>query len=218
MFQLIAQHRDFAVINKAAGTAVQRESDQMPSLLQAVAAALGVPRVWLVHRLDKGTSGVLLLALNSPAASELAQGFAGKTVHKTYWALSDRKPSKKQGWVKGGMNRTRGGAWKLDRGTEYFAVTRFASRAFGPADPRRLFVLWPHSGRTHQLRVAMKSLGSPILGDTLYGGGSAPRLFLHARELVFGYQGETYRFCADLDADWPDEDLLYQLAEAAVAV
>lgn len=168
------------------------------------AARLNVPRLWLTHRLDKPTSGVLLLALNAQAASELAQQFAAKTMRKTYLALSDRRPAKKQGLVKGGMEKSRRGAWKLTRGDGANpAVTRFHSQSIAPN--LRLFVLQPQTGKTHQLRVAMKSLGSPILGDDLYGGTPAERLFLHAWRLEFEYRGRAFSVCAPLDGRWPSE-------------
>lgn len=200
MFEILWQHDDFVAINKPAGMAVHQDKS-MPSLTCALAAQLGLPRVWLLHRLDKPTSGVLLLALNETAASVLAQQFASQTMHKTYLALSDRKPVKKQGWVKGDMEKARRGAWKLLRSTERPAITYFTSTSIMPG--MRLFTLHPHSGKTHQLRVAMKSIGSPILGDTLYGGSPAEPMFLHAYRLHFDYRNETFDIVAQPDSSWP---------------
>lgn len=200
MFSVLLRHHDFTAVNKPHGVAVHRNSGS-DGLTHALAAQLGVPRVWLVHRLDQPTSGVLLVALNQEAASALAQQFAAKTIRKTYLALSDKKPAKKQGWVKGGMEKSRRGAWKLTRDMHNPAVTQFHSRSAAPG--LRLFVLQPHTGKTHQLRVAMKSLGSPILGDALYGGSPAARLFLHAWKLAFDYGGTHYEITAPLDENWP---------------
>lgn len=200
-FEILLRHTDFVVINKPAGLSVHRDSEASDGLVTLLAEQLGVARVWLVHRLDKPTSGVLLLALNEQAASALAQQFAAKTMHKTYLALSDAKPVKKQGWVKGDMQKARRGAWKLARSMENPAVTRFSSQSLTPG--LRLFVLQPHTGKTHQLRVAMKSLGSPILGDTLYGGSPAARLFLHALRLEFDYHGTHFCITAPPGNDWP---------------
>lgn len=199
MFNIILRHQDFIVIDKPAGISVHRDGEAA-GLTALLAAQTGRERLWLVHRLDKGTSGVLLLACNPNAAAELCAVFAERRTEKTYWALSDRKPSKKQGRIKGGMEKARRGAWKLTRSGEHPAVTDFTSRSLAPG--LRLFELHPQTGRTHQLRVAMKSLGSPILGDTLYGGSPAGRLFLHASSLVFPYQGQTYRAEAPPDAAW----------------
>lgn len=200
MFEILWQHDDFVVINKPAGMAVHQDKGE-PGLTGALAEQLGLPRVWLLHRLDKPTSGVLLLALNETAASVLAQQFASQTMHKTYLALSDRKPAKKQGWVKGDMEKARRGAWKLLRSTERPAITYFTSTSIMAG--MRLFTLHPHNGKTHQLRVAMKSIGSPILGDTLYGGSPAERMFLHAYRLYFDYRNETFDIVAQPDSSWP---------------
>ena len=200
MFEILLRHPDFVAINKPAGLCVHQDG-AAESFTDRLAQQLGVARVWLLHRLDKPTGGVLLLALNPEAASVLAQQFAAHSMHKTYLALSSQKPAKKQGWVKGDMAKARRGAWKLLRTQQNPALTRFHSRSIAPG--LRLFVLQPLSGKTHQLRVAMKSLGSPILGDTLYGGQAAERLFLHAWRLQFDYAGTSFCITAAPDEAWP---------------
>ena len=200
MFEILLRHPDFVAINKPAGLCVHQDG-AAESFTRRLAQQLGVAQVWLLHRLDKPTSGVLLLALNPEAASVLAQQFAAHSMHKTYLALSSQKPAKKQGWVKGDMAKARRGAWKLLRTQHNPALTRFHSRSIAPG--LRLFVLQPLSGKTHQLRVAMKSLGSPILGDTLYGGQAAERLFLHAWRLQFDYAGVSFCITAAPDEAWP---------------
>ena len=200
MFEILLRHPDFVAINKPAGLCVHQDG-AAERFTGRLAQQLGVARVWLLHRLDKPTGGVLLLALNPEAASVLAQQFAAHSMHKTYLALSSQKPAKKQGWVKGDMAKARRGAWKLLRTQHNPALTRFHSRSIAPG--LRLFVLQPLSGKTHQLRVAMKSLGSPILGDTLYGGQAAERLFLHAWRLQFDYASVSFCITAAPDEAWP---------------
>lgn len=199
-WEIIFAHKDFVAINKPCGISVHQEEDGI-SLTQTLCRQLGVERVWLLHRLDKQTSGILLLALNADSASVLAQQFADKTIQKTYLALSTHKPLKKQGWIKGGMEKSRRGTWKLTRNTQNPAITHFDS--FSLQSKLRLFRLTPHTGKTHQLRVAMKSLGAPILGDSLYGGEAAERLFLHAWNIQFNYQGENINITAPLSSEWP---------------
>lgn len=166
-----------------------------------------------VHRLDKVTSGALLFAKAPDAAAALAAEFRARRVHKYYVALSARRPSKKMGTVAGDMARTRRGAWKLLRrknasdsesggnprsepglktrtNTPPAAVTRFVARGVAGVDgrPLRMFVMRPLTGKTHQLRVACKSLGSPILGDASYAGagaGAEDRAYLHAAAIRF---------------------------------
>lgn len=191
IFEIVYQHSDFVLINKPCGISVHKD-DQEVSLTRLVAKQLQTEQVWLIHRLDKVTSGLLMLALNQRAASELSQLFAEHRIQKTYLALSLYKPKKKQGLILGDMEKSRRGAWKLCTSKENPALTRFYSVHCEPN--LRLFILKPKTGKTHQLRVAMKSLGSPILGDELYGGNSAKfdRTYLHAYCLEFEYQREKF--------------------------
>ncbi|WP_373818551.1 TIGR01621 family pseudouridine synthase [Glaesserella sp.] len=187
-FTLCYQHPDFMIINKPAGISVHKD-DQAVGFTEFFAKQLGVEQVWLVHRLDKVTSGLLILALNKEAAAEFFRLFSQHRIQKTYWALSTQKPKKKQGKIIGDMQKSRNGAWKLCHTKENPAVTQFISHSLEPH--LRHFILQPQTGKTHQLRVAMKSLGSPILGDTLYGGGAADRVYLHAYRLDFTYQDQV---------------------------
>lgn len=187
-FTVHYQHNDFVVIDKPIGMSVHKDQEQQ-GLTALVAEQLDVEKVWLVHRLDKVTSGLLILALNQPAASELSQLFASHSVRKTYWALAAAKPKKKQGKIIGDMAKARNGAWKLCHTQNNPAITTFTSSSVEPH--LRHFVLMPATGKTHQLRVTLKSLGSPIIGDDLYGGEMADRVYLHAYQLDFCYQGQS---------------------------
>ncbi|HDR1022871.1 TPA: TIGR01621 family pseudouridine synthase [Pasteurella multocida] len=188
---IVYQHSDFIVIDKPINVSVHKDTEEV-GLTSIVAKQLNVSQVWLVHRLDKITSGLLILALNPNAASELSQLFAEHRIQKTYLALSTQKPKKKQGLIVGDMEKARRGAWKLCTTKQNPAISRFHSVSCEPN--LRLFILKPQTGKTHQLRVAMKSLGSPILGDALYGGNSdkIDRTYLHAYRLQFEYQGESF--------------------------
>lgn len=183
------QHPDFVILNKPAGISVHKD-DQAVGLTKKIAKQLRVEQVWLVHRLDKITSGLLIFALNKEAAARFYHLFAQHQIQKTYWALSNQKPKKKQGKIIGDMQKSRNGAWKLCRSQENPAITHFHSHAIEPN--LRHFILQPKTGKTHQLRVAMKSLGSPILGDELYSGATADRVYLHAYQLEFDYLGEYF--------------------------
>lgn len=186
-FRVIARDDGFVVIDKAPGVSVHRDEGEQ-GLPAQVAAALGLPRLFLVHRLDRLTSGLLLLATSAEACAVLAAQFADRSVEKYYVALCDRRPARKQGTVRGDMVRSRNGGWRLSRGLDNPAVTRFVS--VGAGEGRRLLLLRPETGRTHQLRVALKSLGAPILGDRRYGGSAADRGYLHALALRFDWGGE----------------------------
>jgi len=150
-----------------------------------------------VHRLDRMTSGLMLLARTPEVARQLSQKLEARQVDKLYLALSDRKPAKKQGLVTGDMLKGRGGAWRLCASREQPAQTRFCSTSLAPG--LRLFFLKPLTGKTHQLRVALKSLGAPIIGDPLYHGAEptpADRGYLHAWSLRFELDGEHLHFMA----------------------
>lgn len=199
--EIIYKHRDFIIIDKPCNISVHKDDNDI-GLTQFIAAQLGVAQVWLVHRLDKITSGLLILALNEQAAAKLSQLFAQHLVQKTYLALSQHKPKKKQGWIIGDMQKARRGAWKLCQSKENPAITRFHSVSCEAN--LRLFILMPQTGKTHQLRVAMKSLGSPILGDALYGGNTekTDRTYLHAYGLDFVYQDEHIKVqCVPKEGD-----------------
>lgn len=201
--EIFAEHEDFWIISKPAGWTVQRDS-VAPSVLEWLQQATG-NKPLPVHRLDKPTSGLLLVARNDDANRTLSLAFAERSVTKTYLAISDRKPKKKQGWVKGDMAPSRRGQWKLLRTQEKPAITQFSSYLLEA--PMRGYVLHPKTGKTHQLRVAMKSLGCPILGDQRYGGTEAERLYLHAWQLEFRYHDQQYSYRLDPAADglaqWP---------------
>ena len=142
------------------------------------------------------TSGILLLGKTRLAAQRISLAFAESRVHKCYVALSDRKPNKKQGTIRGDMAKARRGSWKLLRTTHDPAVTKFTSVAVvGDRRPGlRLYIARPLTGRTHQIRVAMKSNGVPILGDVRYADKAVAekedRTYLHAAAISFVLNGQ----------------------------
>ncbi len=196
-FQLIDIQPGFVVISKSAGVSFHSERDQA-GLVPLVEAELGLGKLYPVHRLDNMTSGLLVLARDAAAAEQINRQFRQRTVDKYYLALSDRKPAKKQGLVSGDMVKARRGCWKLLSSQNDPARTRFFSYSLGSG--LRLFVLKPLSGRTHQLRVMMKSLAAPILGDDRYYSGVSDPLwdrgYLHAYVLGFDFDGQRYRYCS----------------------
>ena len=189
--EIVYQTDDFIIIYKPCGLRVHKDQSEI-GLTTLLAEQLDVPQVWLVHRLDKVTSGLLILALNAESAAEFFRLFSEHHVQKTYLALSNHKPKKKQGLIIGDMQKARNGAWKLCPSKENPAITRFESVSCEPN--LRLFILKPQTGKTHQLRVAMKSLGSPILGDALYGKNTEniDRTYLHAARLQFEFKGKAF--------------------------
>ena len=199
---IVYQTDDFIIIYKPCGLSVHKDQSKI-GLTTLLAGQLNVPQVWLVHRLDKVTSGLLILALNAESAAEFFRLFSEHHIQKTYLALSNQKPKKKQGLIVGDMQKSRNGAWKLCQSKENPAITRFESVSCEPN--LRLFILKPQTGKTHQLRVAMKSLGSPILGDALYGKNTEniDRTYLHAARLQFEFKGQSFDvFSPPKEGEW----------------
>jgi len=186
MIDVIGNYPDFLLTAKPPGLDFH-DCDGQPGFFSALKAQLQPQPIWPVHRLDKPTSGLIVVAKNEQAAAAFGELFASGKVRKQYLALAEGTPKKKQGTVKGDMARSRRGSWRLQRSTNNPAITQFRSQSLWPKC--RLYHLQPSTGKTHQLRVAMKSLGVPILGDTLYGGSESDRLYLHAYGLAFDWLG-----------------------------
>lgn len=182
---VLYEHADFIIINKPANIAVQNETE-VSGILPLICKQLNVPKLWLVHRLDKITSGILILAKHAQAAAIFGQLFNDKHIEKFYLAIATKKPKKKQGAIKGGMHKVRDGKWILNTSNDNLSITQFYS--YGVLANIRLFLVKPLTGKTHQIRVALKSLGSPILGDVLYKGEASDRTYLHAYAIKFIYQ------------------------------
>ncbi len=184
------------VLNKPAGLAVQggtKTTRHIDRLLSVWGEGANRPR--LTHRLDRDTSGAMVLGKTATAAAQLAAAFAKRRAHKTYWAIVEGNPRPVDGTVDLPLAKT--GAQDFERVTPIDAkdprakpaVTQFVT--FSRAGPRAAWLaLRPLTGRTHQLRVHMLALGHPILGDPKYNTpasieASGPlKLQLHARRLT----------------------------------
>jgi tRNA pseudouridine32 synthase/23S rRNA pseudouridine746 synthase len=176
------------VIDKPAGIAVHRGQGAGGSLETYLGALrFGLPRdPALAHRLDRDTSGCLVLGRHHKALEKLGLLFKQGRISKTYWAVVDGLPEADQGMIDlplGRLDATRGWWMKVDplgqpSRTRYTVLGRSGGRAF--------LALEPLTGRTHQLRVHCAALGFPILGDPIYGTGTtgAARLHLHARAIT----------------------------------
>lgn len=197
-FDVVDIQPGFVVVAKAAGIEFHSLNGQA-GLVPQVEAQLQLGKLYPVHRLDTMTSGLILLARDAAAAELINRQFRQRRVQKYYLAISDRKPVKKQGLVSGDMHKARRGSWKLMKTQADPAQTRFFSMSL--AAGLRLYLLKPLTGRTHQLRVMMKSLGAPILGDPRYypkdTESESDRGYLHAYVLMFEYAGQNYRYCAE---------------------
>jgi 23S rRNA pseudouridine955/2504/2580 synthase len=182
------------VLNKPPGLATQggtKTTAHVDGLLDGVRyEAEGRPK--LVHRLDKDTSGALLVARTSRAAAFFAKAFSGRSAKKVYWALVVDVPSIDDGTIDlpiGKQPGTGGEKMHVDEAEGQNARTRY--RVIERAGNRAAWVeLQPFTGRTHQLRVHMAAIGHPIVGDGKYGGAAAfltggisRKMHLHARRI-----------------------------------
>lgn len=206
-------HRDDAVIvlNKPPGLAVQGGSGterHLDGLLDALRFGSDV-RPRLVHRLDKETSGVLVIARTAAAAAFLTRGFREKTTRKIYWAIVVGLPKLREGRIDLALaklpgrdgERVRADPEEGKRAVTYYRVVDSAgTRASWLA-------LMPITGRTHQLRAHCAAIGTPILGDAKYGAAAAhlasvpgaKRLHLHARSISIPHPlGGTLQVIAPL--------------------
>jgi 23S rRNA pseudouridine955/2504/2580 synthase len=199
---VLTQDRAAIVLNKPPGLATQGGTgtkEHVDGLLDAFAPE--GPRPRLVHRLDKDTSGVLLIARTPGSAAFFSKRFSGRSARKTYWALVAGVPSIKDGLIELPLAKQPGtGGEKMmvdESGEGQPARTRY--RIIDQAGNRAAWVeLQPLTGRTHQLRVHMAAIGHPIVGDGKYGGphcfltGSISRkMHLHARRLVIEHPDGT---------------------------
>jgi 23S rRNA pseudouridine1911/1915/1917 synthase len=209
---ILYEDADLLVINKPAGMTVHpAPGHPSATLVNAILAHCddlsgvgGVLRPGIVHRLDRDTSGVILVAKNDAAHNALARQLKARTVEKTYVALVEGTPKPPEGVIDAPIardprNRQRmaiveGGRESV---TAYRVVERFRGYALVEARPK--------TGRTHQIRVHLAAIGHPIVGDRVYGKASAVvgRQFLHAARIAFEHPrtGERVTFEAPLAGD-----------------
>jgi 23S rRNA pseudouridine955/2504/2580 synthase len=209
---VIYQDKDIIVLNKPAGLAVQGGSGtkrHIDGMLGALRGREGAERPKLVHRLDKHTSGILVVARNAPAARALTRAFREKECHKIYWALVRGVPKILEGKIDAPLKKGAAGGTKEKmlvheegkKSLTYYKVLAHAAPAAS------WVALIPETGRTHQLRAHLAGIGHPVIGDGKYGGakahlsGLSSRLHLHAAALSLPWpNGAVKRFTAPLPA------------------
>jgi len=209
---VLHEDKDIYVLNKPAGLAVQggtKTHRHVDGLLIGLGVELG-ERPRLVHRLDRETSGVLVIAKRRAVAASLGKLFATRAVRKVYWAGVKGVPKPGQGKIDialikaAGPDGDRVRAAAADEEEAQRAVTHYS--IIDKAPPVMAWMsLKPSTGRQHQLRAHMAHIGHPILGDDKYGGDKdlpaaiANRLHLHARRIVFPHpRGGTVDVTAPL--------------------
>jgi len=224
MLHILHIDEHIVAIDKPAGLLVHRtalDAGEERFALQMLRDQIGRP-VWPVHRLDKGTSGVLLFALDAGTASLLGQAFESAQMSKRYIALVRGWPAADEGVIEHALardpERPSAGqtmleartAWQVQRRMEWPIQTdsRFAGSRFA------LLVLRPETGRRHQIRRHLKHISHPIVGDATHGKGplnravsaflGVQRLWLHALELQMRhpFAGTILRLHAEPGQEW----------------
>ena len=219
---IIHDAKDFFVLIKPAGMLVHPQSpvwEEHPEAVFSSEETLvsvilanppkgfdpATPRAGLVHRLDRETSGVMLVAKNPEFQAEMVALFANRDVHKTYYSIACGEVPDDEGTIDVPIGRVAGGKIKAsDIGREAVTGYKVLERKNGFT----YIELYPRTGRTNQLRVHLSWLGYPVLGDWLYRGATADRLMLHARRLEFKHPltGKKLMFEApvppDFEAAW----------------
>ena len=199
------------VINKPYGLAVQDGTKTCVSVDSIVTSMANTPetRPKLTHRIDKHTSGILVLAKHREAAQQLTLAFKTKQTQKHYIALVAGTPPQKQGSIT--LSLAKGSTGKHGIEKMLTATDETGQKAlthYEVLDTTKhiasLVKLTPVTGRTHQLRIHMAALGHPIIGDGKYGGNQAfieaisNKMHLHAYQITFPFNNKIYNFTAPL--------------------
>ncbi len=197
--EIIHEDENLLVINKQAGLVVH-PSDSGHTSGTILNAALNIDKnASLLHRLDKDTSGVLLIAKNQATKNRLSKMFKDRKVEKTYWALVRGVPSKEKGKIEAPLKRNTSNRMRISiNSTGKMAITKF--KVLEIYKNASLLEVNIETGRTHQIRVHMASIGHPVIGDINYGDAkinkeyaekyNLNRQFLHAKEIKI--DGQTY--------------------------
>jgi 23S rRNA pseudouridine1911/1915/1917 synthase len=221
MLDVLLEDNHCLAVNKPAGLLAQGDETGETSLvdlareyLRAKYAKPGNVFVGLVHRLDRPTSGVVLLARTSKGADRLAKQFREGTVRKVYLAVVEGVPESESGeWAdRLSKDAARNVVRVVDEGDPRGRDARLAFRVIEIRGSTSILEIVPATGRSHQIRVQLASRGLPIVGDRKYGAGSTliaidgkPRIALHAGEVTFQHptRAEAITVVAPLPEDWP---------------
>jgi RluA family pseudouridine synthase len=198
--EILYEDENVILVNKPEGLASIHDKAGENKDLQTILAERCKQKVFVVHRLDKEVSGVIVYAKNESTHKELNKQFAERRVHKTYLALVHGEVRKEHGKINKPIREFGSGRMGVDEKkgkpskTVYKVVQRFPSVT--------LLELNPTTGRRHQLRVHLYYIGHAIVGDIRYGDKSHqenfPRLMLHAKSLTVTIKGKEYTFTAGL--------------------
>ena len=201
--ELLYEDKDFLAVYKAAGFNSQRTPYQLKGTVEYAVdcylKAIGLKEpARVVHRLDRGTSGVMFFPKHKQAATLISNLLKEGKVQKTYWALVSGSPDRSEWSVNAPIDKVS----KFRYGVGLSGKpARTLFRAIGEGAGVTALEARPLTGRTHQIRVHLCHSGFPIIGDESYGGEPAPRMMLHCRGMRFtGFKGKVIEAVAPPDA------------------
>jgi RluA family pseudouridine synthase len=204
-FSVLFDNGSLVAFDKPSGlSSIRGRGDKEPSLHERVSRAEARP-IFIAHRLDKDTSGAIVFARDAASHRRLNQLFEQRQVKKLYLAWVLGRPAEDSGKVDAPLREFGSGRVAVNpRGKP--AVTRW--KVLRREKDRSLLEVAPETGRRHQIRAHLFSIGHPVLGDRVYGSprsvGNAPRLLLHAREILIPWDGpEPLRILAPIPSDFP---------------
>lgn len=202
---ILYEDSDLVAVNKPAGINTQRTPYQLRGTLEFWISEYfrkqGSPEPCrVVHRLDRGTSGVMLFPRHKQAAARLSHLFHDNLVEKRYWALAGGQPQQETWTVDAPIGKVASARYGIVDGGRS-AVTAF--RLLASTEGCSLIEACPQTGRTHQIRVHLEVSGLPIVGDATYGGISAVRMMLHCASVQFkDERGRDIAITAPLDENF----------------
>ncbi|MFH1088719.1 MAG: RluA family pseudouridine synthase [Patescibacteria group bacterium] len=197
---IIYQNKHLAVINKSAGMVMHPAGSHKSGTL-ANALKAKFHNFYLVHRLDKDTSGVVVVALDEPTKNYLSKLFQDRKIKKTYLALVVGKVTPKEAYLDFPIKRGKSGKFESLSGGR-IAKSHYQVKEYFPG--YTLVEVHPETGRTHQIRVHFKTIKHPVVGDAMYGKAvpNLSRQFLHAYKIEFNDKtGKHHSYTVSLPDD-----------------
>ncbi len=208
---ILYEDSDIIVVDKQPGLIVHPGAGEIvPTLVEGLLVDRDLPmgddpiRPGIVHRLDKETSGLIVVAKTDASLDSLKEQFAARTIGKTYLAVVVGRIVEAEGWIDAPIGRDPARPKRMainPQGrasqTEFYVLRR--------EDDWTLLRVHPQTGRTHQIRVHLRYIDHPVVGDSIYGGQAGGRLMLHAWQLELSHPrtGSTLRFEAPIPGEFP---------------